>query len=133
MHVEVLGLNEFLNTKIAVVPPSASCAARANQRPCPKADGTPILAYPPNYPCPCYPADGGGSVPATGSPSAPNPDLAQFLDEMVIGGFTNPVSVAYTDNTNKAFVGTKQVSPRIRSVFASTHRVILHLRVKCGG
>jgi hypothetical protein len=48
-------------------------------------------------------------VPATGTLPAPNTELAQFVDELVIGGFNNPVSVAYTDNTNKAFVGTKQV------------------------
>jgi hypothetical protein len=101
--------NEFLNTKIAVTPPSAACAARANQRPCPRANGQPIANYPSNYPCPCYPADGGGAVPATGALPTPNLELAQFQDETVIGGFLNPVSVAHTDNTNKAFIGTKAV------------------------
>lgn len=131
VHVEAR--NEFLNTKIAVTPPSASCAARANQRPCPRADGSPILSYPTNYPCPCYPADGGGAVPATGAVSAPNPELAQFVDELVLGGFNNPVSVAFTDNTNKAFVGTKQVRPWPCSVVAISILTQSYRRVKCGG
>ncbi len=92
----------MLNPLISAVQPAPACAARTASGNCN------IANYPANYPCPCYASDGpGGAVTGTGKPAQANPDVNLFVDELVVGGLGNPVSVAFTDNTRKAFIGNK--------------------------
>ena len=57
-------------------------------------------------------ADGsaGGAISGDGESSRANPNRGEFVDEVIADGFTNPVGMAFTDNTNELFVITKEVS-----------------------
>lgn len=52
---------------------------------------------------------GGGCYPwATGKPARENKDIELFTDELLAGGFDEPVGMSFTDNTNELFVATRR-------------------------
>ena len=111
-RTQVMPLGEILNTLISAAPPNAECAADAADRPCVRFNGALINNYPPDWPCPCH-ADGsaGGAVDGQGQPSASNPYAGQFVEDIVVEGFTNPVGMSFTDN-GLLFVCTKEVQKK---------------------
>lgn len=92
--------------------PDADCVTNAFNRPCLDGTGNPLVPYPDGYPCPC-PARGlpsvGGSITGNGVPSAADPHQGEFVNEVLVQGFTNPVAMSFTDNTNTLLVATKDV------------------------
>jgi hypothetical protein len=85
---------EVLNPLIGAAPPNAVCQAAANERPCIKTTGVVIDSYPDDWQCPCH-ADGssGGAIEGDGTPTHANPDNGEFVEEVLVSGFTNPVRV----------------------------------------
>lgn len=133
----VQAIDEILNPLINAAAYSPACEAAAETRPCPITYAGARLGendIPPDSPCPC-PATGdpgGGYRYGSGLPVQPNEDADFFVDEVLADGFINPVAMAFTDNSNELYVGTREGLIHYVDLSTGTSQVFVDLSAEVG-